>query len=42
MPATGVPVGDALRYHIRPGSHDITPYDWAQYLDFADHWLQPH
>ena len=41
MPATGVPVGDALRYHIRLGPHDITLYDWAQYLDFADRWLQP-
>jgi hypothetical protein len=41
MPATGLPVGDALRYHIRPGPHDITAYDWAQYLDFADRWLKP-
>lgn len=42
MPATGAPAGDAVRYHIRPGPHDITAYDWAQYLDFADRWLPPH
>lgn len=37
MPAIDHPVqGDALAYHIRTGKHDITPYDWAQYLDFAD------
>ena len=37
MPAVNQPViGDGLAYHIRTGKHDITPYDWAQYLDFAD------
>ena len=37
LPAVNQPVlGDGLAYHIRTGKHDITPYDWTQYLDFAD------
>ncbi len=37
MPAVNQPVlGDALAYHVRTGKHDITPYDWARYCDFAD------
>ena len=39
MPAVSAPVGETVRYHIRPGPHDITEYDWRQYLDFADRWL---
>jgi hypothetical protein len=34
-----VPVGGAggqLRYHRRSGVHDVTRYDWEQYLAFAD------
>lgn len=39
MPELNRPVGEAVRYHIREGKHDVTLYDWEQYLDFADEHL---
>ena len=40
-PPVNQPVlGDAQAYHYRTGPHSITPYDWAQYLDFADRMLK--
>jgi hypothetical protein len=39
QPAIDSPVGDAISYHIRTGKHDVTDYDWEQYLKFAKrHW----
>jgi hypothetical protein len=35
-PAVNRPVGDTIGYHVRTGKHDVTDYDWARYLDFAD------
>ena len=34
-PPLDTPVGATIRYHNRTGKHDMTAYDWAQYLDFA-------
>lgn len=36
MPEAGRPIGKTIGYHLRMGSHDITAYDWEQYLNFAD------
>ncbi len=36
MPEVNHPVSDHLGYHIRSGKHNVTAYDWEQYLNFAD------
>jgi hypothetical protein len=36
QPEPQKPVGDSIGYHLRKGVHDITAYDWEQYLNFAD------
>jgi (4-O-methyl)-D-glucuronate---lignin esterase len=43
MPAIDTPLIVGRRgYHIRTGSHNLTPYDWDRYADFADRvWKAP-
>ncbi|MGC4015692.1 MAG: acetylxylan esterase [Luteolibacter sp.] len=42
-PAVGQPVlNGTIGYHVRPGGHDLTDYDWEQYLDFSDRHLKDH
>lgn len=41
MPAVNRPVlGGTIGYHVRTGGHDLTTYDWDQYLNFADRHLR--
>jgi len=39
MPGADAPVHGGIGYHLRSGKHDVTDYDWQQYLAFADKHL---
>ena len=36
QPAADTPVGKTIGYHLRTGKHDITAYDWTNYMNFAE------
>jgi hypothetical protein len=40
MPAIDKPIIGQVSYHIRSGKHDVTDFDWQQYLNFADKYLR--
>ena len=35
MPGVNKSVGETVGYHVREGKHDVTEFDWIQYLRFA-------
>ncbi|WP_232325838.1 alpha/beta hydrolase family protein [Spirosoma montaniterrae] len=39
VPPVNQSVGKAVRFHVRTGVHDVTDFDWWQYLTFADEEL---
>ena len=41
QPPVNHPVGAFIGYHIRTGVHNVTGYDWEQYLNFADKHFKP-
>jgi len=40
MPALEKPIMNTVGFHIRPGKHEVTTYDWDRFLDFADKRLK--
>ena len=40
MPGIEKPVLSTIGYHLRRGKHDITAYDWTQYLTWASEHLR--
>lgn len=41
LPGVNQPTLDgAIGFHLRPGTHDVTDYDWEQFLAFADWTLR--
>ena len=35
MPGVNTPIQNTVAYHIRTGKHDVTAYDWEQYIKWA-------
>ena len=40
MPKVNQSIGDTIGYHIRTGKHDVTNFDWEQFMIFADRHLR--
>jgi (4-O-methyl)-D-glucuronate---lignin esterase len=40
MPGIGQPVMTTIGFHLRCGPHNVTVYDWNEFLDFADRHMK--
>ncbi len=40
MPKVNEPLLNTVSYHIRTGKHDVTDFDWEQYIKWADKFIK--
>lgn len=40
MPEVNQPIQNTVAYHIRTGKHDVTDFDWEQYIKWADLFIK--
>lgn len=40
MPEVNQPIQNTVAYHIRTGKHDVTDFDWEQYVKWADKYIK--
>lgn len=40
MPEVNQPIQNTVAYHIRSGKHDVTDFDWQQYIKWANKFIK--